>query len=71
MKREKTDERGFETKREAEPFLATVEVSNTGGTYVDDSHSKVTVADVGEPWPGSESGSSLKPPASLDSRPTL
>lgn len=45
-----TDKRGFKTKREAEVFLATVEVSKAGGTYVDPSHSKVTIAELGEPW---------------------
>lgn len=40
-----TDKRGFKTKREANLFLATVEVAKSKGAYVDPSRSRVTVAD--------------------------
>ncbi|MCU1439979.1 MAG: site-specific integrase [Rhodoglobus sp.] len=38
-----TDKRGFKTKREANLFLATVEVSKSRGAYVDPSRSRVSV----------------------------
>jgi hypothetical protein len=39
-----TDKRGFRTKREAERFAATVEVSKMRGEYVAASSARVTVA---------------------------
>lgn len=48
--RSQTDKRGFKTKREAEMFLATVEVSKMRGEWVDPSRSQVAVAGWAEGW---------------------
>ena len=48
--RKPTDRRGFRTKREAQMFLNTVEVSKLDGTYVDPTKGKVTVGELAEPW---------------------
>jgi integrase len=45
-----TDKRGFKTKREAEDFLATVEVSKLRGEWVDPSRSRITVGAWSEHW---------------------
>ena len=45
-----TDKRGFRTKREAEIFAATVEVSKLKGEYVAPSSAKVTVGELGPAW---------------------
>lgn len=45
-----TDKRGFKTKREAEAFAATVEVSKLRGEYVAPSLSKVTIGSLGPSW---------------------
>lgn len=42
--------RGFKTKKEAELFLASVEVSKARGEFIDVASGKVTVADLGELW---------------------
>ena len=40
-----TDKRGFRTKREAELFLASVEVAKSTGRYIDPTRARVTIAD--------------------------
>lgn len=47
--RGQTDKRGFKTKREAEAFAATVEVSKMRGEYVAPSHARMTVGELGPP----------------------
>jgi integrase len=42
-----TDKRGFTTKRDAELFLATVEVSKAKGEYLDPTRSRATVGELG------------------------
>ncbi|TFC19495.1 site-specific integrase [Cryobacterium glucosi] len=48
--RHQTDKRGFRTKREAEDFLASVEVSKMRGEWVDPTRSKVNVGEWAEAW---------------------
>mgnify|MGYP000008688870 CR=1 FL=1 len=48
--RTQTTKRGFTTKREADSYLATVEVSKMRGEWLDPSRSKVSVADVAAEW---------------------
>lgn len=48
--RTQTDKRGFRTKRDAEVFAATVEVSKTTGTYIDPSRGRATISSLGEAW---------------------
>lgn len=45
-----TDKRGFRTKRDADLFLATVEVSKVTGEYIDPARSRTTVAELGADW---------------------
>lgn len=45
-----TDKRGFETKRAAEAFAATVEVKKLTGEYVSPSLGKITVGDLAADW---------------------
>src|SRR6185312_12647974 len=45
-----TDKRGFKTKRAAEAFAATVEVSKIRGEYVAPSDARVTVGELGQQW---------------------
>ncbi|NLP84169.1 site-specific integrase [Microbacterium sp. CFH 90308] len=45
-----TDKRGFRTKREADLFLASVEVSKATGEYIDPSRARTTVAELGPIW---------------------
>ncbi|GAB3797659.1 site-specific integrase [Humibacter antri] len=45
-----TDKRGFRTKRDAELFMATVEISKAHGTYLDPSHARVTVGELATGW---------------------
>ena len=45
-----TDKRGFKTKREADLFLANVEVSKSRGEFVSASQSRITVAEWAEQW---------------------
>lgn len=45
-----TDKRGFRTKRDADLFLATVEVSKATGEYIDPARSRTTVAELGTDW---------------------
>lgn len=49
-----TDKRGFRTKREADLFLATVEVSKARGEYVDPTDARVTIATLGTAWLASQ-----------------
>jgi integrase len=48
--RRQTDKRGFRTKREAEDFLATVEVAKMRGEWVDPTRSKVSVGEWSVAW---------------------
>ncbi|WP_165069125.1 tyrosine-type recombinase/integrase [Marisediminicola senii] len=54
-----TTKRGFRTKREAELYLATVELSKAAGTYIDPLHARVTVGELGVTWIASQTH--LKP----------
>jgi integrase len=45
-----TDKRGFKTKRDADLFLATVEVSKSRGAYIDPTAARVTVAEWVTRW---------------------
>lgn len=45
-----TDKRGFKTKREAELFLASVEVSQARGDFVSAARSRISVAEWAEQW---------------------
>lgn len=45
-----TDKRGFKTKKAAELFLATVEVSKSRGAYVDPTRARVSVGDWMQIW---------------------
>ncbi|WP_235008116.1 Arm DNA-binding domain-containing protein [Microbacterium timonense] len=57
-----TDKRGFKTKRDAEQFLASIQVSKAQGTFVAPSRSRVAVAELAIPWLESKHAS-LKPSA--------
>lgn len=48
--RAQTDKRGLKTKREAEAFLASVEVAKMRGEWVSPERSRVTVAEWAETW---------------------
>jgi integrase len=58
--RRQTDKRGFRTKRDAEAFAATVEVSKLKGEYVAPSQARTTVAELGSAWLDRQRGH-LKP----------
>src|SRR5690348_5262253 len=45
-----TDKRGFRTKRDAEQFLATVEVAIMRGEYVSPRLGRITVGELGPAW---------------------
>jgi integrase len=45
-----TTKRGFKTKKEAELFLASVELGKASGTYIDPSSGRVTVGVLGSAW---------------------
>jgi integrase len=45
-----TDKRGFKTKRDAELFLASVEVTKARGEFVSASQSKITLGDWADLW---------------------
>ncbi len=51
-----TQKRGFETKRDAEQFAATVEVSKLRGEFVAPSHARVTVGELGPAWLARQQG---------------
>lgn len=48
--RRQTDKRGFKTKREAEDFLASVEVSKMRGDWVDPTRARITVGEWATHW---------------------
>lgn len=48
--RSQTDKRGFRTKREAELYLASVEVRMATGEFIDASASRVTIDELGAQW---------------------
>ncbi len=48
--RKQTDKRGFRTKRDAELFLASVEVAKHTGRYIDPSRTRVTIGDWMTQW---------------------
>jgi integrase len=58
--RGQTDKRGFKTKRAAEAFAASVEVSKMRGEYVAPSSARVTVGELGPAWLDRQRGH-LKP----------
>ncbi|GAB3142604.1 Arm DNA-binding domain-containing protein [Marisediminicola antarctica] len=68
-----TDKRGFRTKREAEDFMASVEVSKLRGEWVDPTRSKMTVAEWAEHWYDARpaAGGSIRPPAAGRARRAL
>lgn len=45
-----TDKRGFRTKRDAQVFLNTVEVSKLEGTYIDPTLGRVTIGELAGSW---------------------
>ncbi|RIX31271.1 tyrosine-type recombinase/integrase [Amnibacterium setariae] len=45
-----TDRRGFVTKRDAEMFLASVEVAKARGEYVNAGDARIALGDLGEVW---------------------
>lgn len=45
-----TDKRGFRTKRDADLFAASIEVSKARGEFVSASASRATVAELGKAW---------------------
>lgn len=59
--RRQTDKRGFHTKRDAEAFAATVEVSKLRGEYVDPAAARATIGSLGPAWLARQSH--LKPSA--------
>jgi len=48
--RRQTDKRGFKTKRDAELYLANVEVSKAAGSFVDPQAARVTVGELAPGW---------------------
>lgn len=48
--RRQTTKRGFTSRREAESFLATVEVSKLKGEYIAPSHGRRTVGELATDW---------------------
>lgn len=48
--RTQTDKRGFRTKRDAELFLASVEVSKARGEFIDATAAKATIGPLGAAW---------------------
>lgn len=48
--RSQTDKRGFRTKRDAELFLASVEVSKARGEFVDATAAKAVIGELGTGW---------------------
>jgi len=49
-----TDKRGFRTKREAELFLASVEITKSRGEYVSAAKGRITVGETALEWIGSQ-----------------
>lgn len=48
--RRQTDKKGFRTKRDAQQFAATVEVSKMRGEYVSPASGRVTIGELGQAW---------------------
>ncbi|MHA7275558.1 tyrosine-type recombinase/integrase [Arthrobacter sp. Hz1] len=48
--RRQTDKRGFKTKRDADNFAASVEVSKLKGEYIDPAAAKATISQLGPAW---------------------
>ncbi|MDF9874806.1 tyrosine-type recombinase/integrase [Cellulosimicrobium cellulans] len=48
--RRQTDRRGFRTKRDAQAFAATLEVSKLRGEYIEPAAARVTVGELGASW---------------------
>lgn len=48
--RKQTSKRGFKSKRDAELFLASVDVSIAKGDFIDPASARVTVGDLGRDW---------------------
>ncbi|UNN00737.1 site-specific integrase [Rhodococcus opacus] len=59
--RKQTDKRGFRTKREAEAFAATTEVSKLRGEYISPTDARTTIDELGPDWLGRQTH--LKPSA--------
>jgi integrase len=51
-----TDKRGFESKRDAQAFAASVEVSKAKGEYVAPSTGRVTIGELGPAWLARQQG---------------
>lgn len=62
--RSQTDKRRFKTKREAELFLASVEVTKARGEFVSASQSKITLGEWADLWLANQG--QLKPSTRLD-----
>ena len=45
-----TRKRGFKTKRDAELFAASIEVSKAKGEYISTSAGRMTIGDLGADW---------------------
>jgi integrase len=45
-----TDKRGFKTKKDAELFLASVEVAKSRGEFVDSSAGRISIGELGAEW---------------------
>lgn len=58
--RKQTDKRGFVTKRDAQTFLASIEVAMARGEYMDPTAGKITVGELATDWLRNKA-SSLKP----------
>jgi len=56
-----TDKRGFKTKRSAQLFLASTEVSKSRGEYIEDSAGRATIGALGRSWLAAQTH--LKPSA--------
>ena len=62
--RRQTDRRGFKTKRDAELFLASIEVAKARGEFVQPADARETIGALGPPWLSNQSHlkpSSLRP----------
>lgn len=53
--RRQTDKRGFHTKRDAQIFLNSVEVSKSEGTYISPSRGRATVGELATEWQARQS----------------
>ena len=57
-----TTKRGFTTKKEAELYLASIELGKAAGTFIDPSKARITVGTLGAQW--LKARTHLKPAAS-------